>query len=231
MDVFWYNNILIYRSVYAPVKSNMYTILSGHEAVVLDPNVDEEILRLFQEKDISRVHILLTHGHYDHISGVEWLQEHTRAEVYCQAKCAERIAEKRDTAPRLVALVLAEKDREDGGHRYQDFKDSFKPVSIIADKTFGIEEQLQIGEFKFRVVSTPGHSPGSACYKLFETMVFTGDTLLQNEPTITRFPESNKADYETIALPYLQSLSKDTIIMPGHGDPFLLSETNNIKLR
>ena len=79
MDQFSYNvddkNILVYRSVYAPVKSNMFTILTGNEAVVFDPNEDEELLTLLSNKGIGKVHILLTHGHYDHISGVEWLKE------------------------------------------------------------------------------------------------------------------------------------------------------------
>ena len=59
-------------------------------------------------------------------------------------------------------------------------------------------------------------------------MVFTGDTLLQNNPVILSFRESVKDDYEKIALPYLKALPKDTIIMPGHGDPFILKETKNV---
>ena len=59
-------------------------------------------------------------------------------------------------------------------------------------------------------------------------MIFTGDTLLQNNPVILSFRESVKEDYEKIALPYLRELPKDTIIMPGHGDPFILKETKNI---
>lgn len=221
-------DILVYRSVYAPVKSNMFTLLTGKEAVVFDPNVDEELLNLLDKNRILKVHILLTHGHYDHTSGVMWLKEHVDADVYCQSKCAEKISKKRDTAPRLVAVVLSQQDREDGGHRYRDFMDSFKPVSILADKTFDKKDNLRIRDLEFEVTATPGHCPGAACYNLLGKMVFTGDTLLQNDPTILRFPESNQEDYENIALPYLRILAKDTIIMPGHGDPFILKDTNNI---
>ena len=86
MDLFSFEiadrKIEVYRSRYAPVKSNMFTILTGNEAVVFDPNEDEDLLELFKEKEIEKVHILLTHGHYDHISGVMWLKEHTNATVY-----------------------------------------------------------------------------------------------------------------------------------------------------
>ena len=229
MDQFNYRigtkDILVYRSVYAPVKSNMFTILSGKEAAVFDPNIDEELLLIFKEKGIENVHILLTHGHYDHISGVEWLKQKTEAQIFCQSKCADRIANSKRPLARLVAFVLSEEDRKDGGHRYQDFKESYKPFSIKADSIFEKNKQLNIGELDFHVFSTPGHSEDSSCYMLFNKMVFTGDTLLQDFPAILKFPGGNKEDYEKISLPFLKSLSKDTIIMPGHGDPFILKDT------
>ena len=66
MDQFTYDDILVYRSVYAPVKSNMYIILTGSDAVVFDPCEDFELLKLLKENGIKKVHILLTHEHYDH---------------------------------------------------------------------------------------------------------------------------------------------------------------------
>lgn len=232
MDQFSYEiegkTVLVYRSIYAPVKSNMFTLLSGNEAVVFDPNIDEELIDLFKEKAIKDVHILLTHGHYDHISGVEWLKENTGATVFCQAMCAERLLNSKRPLARLVAVVLAEEDRKDGGHRYQDFKDTYKPFTIKADIIFDKEADIKVGELELHVTSTPGHSEGSACYRLFDKMVFTGDTLLKDYPVILKFPGGNKDEYEKEALPYLRSLPKDSIIMPGHGDPFILKETKNI---
>ena len=223
-----YDGMLVYRSVYAPVNSNMFVILSGNECVVFDPNENNELLGLFHEKGIKDVHILLTHGHYDHISGVMWLKEHYNADIYCQSRCAERLANSKRPLSRLVALVLAEQDRKDGGHRYQDFKDSYKPFTIKADNTFEKEDEFKIGTLEFKVTSTPGHSEGSACYVLNDQMVFTGDTLLEDNAAITRFPGGNTNDYKNIALPYLRSLDKKLIVMPGHGNPFALSETKSI---
>lgn len=217
-------NILVYRSVYAPVKSNMYTILSGDEAVIFDPNEDNDLLKLLEEKGIKMVHILLTHGHYDHISGVQSIKEHFMAEVFCQEKCADRLMNSKRPLSRLVAMVLAAQDAEDGGHRYQAFKDSYKPFTITADRTFDKEERLQIGDLKLKGTSTPGHSEGSSCYQLFDKLVFTGDTLIQDTPVILKFPGGKKEDYNSIAYPFLKSLDKESIIMPGHGDPFVLKD-------
>lgn len=226
MDQFSFNidgkNILVYRSIYAPVKSNMFTLITGNEAVVLDPNEDDNFLSLLNEKEIKKIHILLTHGHYDHISGIQWMKEHFEADVFCQAKCADRLMNSKRPLSRLVAMVLAAQDAEDGGHRYQDFKDSYKPFTISADRTFDKKESFLIGNLEFKVTSTPGHSEGSSCYQLFDKLVFTGDTLIQDTPVILKFPGGNMEDYEKYAYPFLMSLDKESIIMPGHGDPFVL---------
>ena len=206
----------------------MFVLLTGKEAVVFDPNENEELLSLFTEKGIRKVHILLTHEHYDHTNGVNWLVEKTGADIYSQKDCAEIIKTSKENNPALIALVLADMDKKDGGHRYKDFKESFIPYTINVNKTFEKEDVIKIGELVFNVASTPGHCPGAACYKLFDKMVFTGDTLLQNDAVILSFRESVKEDYEKIALPYLRALSKDIIIMPGHGDPFILKDTKNI---
>ena len=98
-------NILVYRSTFAPVNANMYVLLTGNEAVVFDPNENHELLQLLKVKEIEKVHILLTHEHYDHTNGVNWLVEHTGADLFCQKDCAEVIKTKRGNNPALIALV------------------------------------------------------------------------------------------------------------------------------
>ena len=49
-------------------------------------------------------------------------------------------------------------------------------------------------------------------------IVFTGDSLVNGYDTITRLPGGSKKDFNSITKPYLDSLSDDTLIMPGHGD-------------
>ncbi len=229
MDIFDYDDILVCRSVYAPVKSNMFVIFSDGDAVVFDPHENEELLSLFRDNNVKNVHVLLTHEHYDHTSGLKWLKDHWDYDLYCHEATAVRLQTGRGSLPKLVAFVLAQQDKEDGGHRYKDFKRSFCPYTCKADKTFEKEENLTLGNLHFHVTSTPGHSPGSACYQLNDKLVYTGDTLLEDDETILRFPESSEKIYMEKALPYLRSLKKSMIVMPGHGDPFVLSETNNLQ--
>ena len=214
----------IYRFRYEPVDSNMWFIPVGKSGFVFDPNISEELLSLFMKYGTSNVQIVLTHEHYDHTTGVEWLQKQIEAKVFCQEDCDKYISSEKGNSPKLVALVLRTKDCTDGGHRYDDFMAAYKPYILKADETFGEKSAVAIDDVSFDCYSTPGHSPGSACYILDNKYVFTGDSLIQNTPTILRFRTSNKDLYERITLPFLKSLDKNMLVFPGHGEPFKINE-------
>ena len=125
----------------------------------------------------------------------------------------------------MVAIVLATRDAKDGGHRYEEFKASLKRYTLQADYTFEEECMLNVGQLQINCYSTPGHTPGSAVFILGGKYVFTGDSLIQNTPTILRFRESDKSIYERKSLPFLKSLDKKMLVFPGHGEPFKISES------
>lgn len=232
MDCFRYDiygsKIFIYRSIYAPVKSNMFVIVLRHDAIIIDPNKNEQLLNLLRAHNIRHAHVMLTHEHYDHVSGVEWLKEEIKTDICCQKNAAQELSVCRPHSPLLVAFVLAQQDKADGGNRYVTFKKSYRSYAFRADKTFDKRDSVNIGNLHFDVRSTPGHSQGSACYILDNHILFSGDSLLKNTPVIVRFQGGNEEDYRKVTLPFLRSLPRDMIVMPGHGDPFLLGETNTI---
>lgn len=214
----------IYRFRYEPVDSNMWFLPVGNSGLVFDPNISEEMLLLFKEYGTANVQIVLTHEHYDHTTGVEWLKNQIEAKLICQEDCAKYIASGKGNSPRLVAMALKTKDMVDGGHRCDDFMAAYKLYTLKADETFGERGAIVIDKVSFDCYSTPGHSPGSACYILDNKYVFTGDSLIQNTPTILRFRTSNKDLYERVTLPFLKSLDKNMLVFPGHGEPFRIKE-------
>ena len=229
MDVFWLNidgeEVLLYRCIYAPVKSNMFIMVNGKEAIVIDPNDNEEGILLSQGKNVENVHLILTHEHFDHTLGVPKIQEKfPQNDLFCQEEAGRSISSKKGNNPMLIAFVLAEQDRTDGGDRYKDFKSSYRPYVLHADEIFGESAHREICGLRFHFIHTPGHSGGSSCVELGH-YVFSGDSLLKEERTILRFPEGEKEKYENITLPYLRGLGKETIIIPGHGDPFRITES------
>lgn len=217
---------LIYRFIFEPVKSNMYVIFNNQEALVFDPSENDELIVLLKESNIDKVTIILTHEHYDHTSGVNWLRSYYDAKVYCQQECAKAIAIQRKNNPALIALVWADMDKKDGGNRYNTFKEHFKPYTIQADETFEETVEWNISGIRIKGISTPGHCPGSCFYWLDDNLVFTGDTILQNAPIILKFPESEDSIYKKRTLPYIKSLDPEITLIPGHGDPFQLKNAN-----
>ena len=214
----------VYRFRYEPVDSNMYFIPVGEEGFVFDPNINVDILPLFEKYGTKRIQIVLTHEHYDHTTGVEWLQDKMGAPVFCQERCARSISSDKGNNPKFVALVLKNKDREDGGHRYEDFKANYKPYTLKADEIYEEHGNVRVRDVSFECFYTPGHSPGSTCYILDGMYIFTGDSLIQNTPTVLRFKTSNKEVFEQKTLPFLQLLDKNMLVFPGHGEPFKINE-------
>ena len=96
-----------YRSIFAPVESNMYILLDGEEAIVFDTNISDEVFALLKANNVQKVHVFLTHEHYDHSHGVWWLQENFNTILYCHQECKGNISTKKRSSPRLVAFVIS----------------------------------------------------------------------------------------------------------------------------
>ena len=75
-----------------PIDSNMYVILENKKALIIDPCVSEEAKEYLKSEQVKEILVLLTHEHYDHISGVNWLREcFPQVKVFCSEACANGI--------------------------------------------------------------------------------------------------------------------------------------------
>lgn len=82
------------------------------------------------------------------------------------------------------------------------------------------EDVIDVGNLRLHTIHTPGHTPGSMCFRLDHAPVlFSGDTLFPGGPGNTSF---EGGDFDTIILSLedrlFRPLTADTIVMPGHGD-------------
>lgn len=218
----------IYRFPFELVDSNMYFIPSEDTGFVIDPNENEELLSVFKQYGTKRVIIVLSHEHYDHTIGVIWLQSKIESKLFCHKACADIIATERGNDPKTLGYILTLRDAVDGGHRRDDFLATAKRYILKADKTFDTEYELRVGDVSLRCVPAPGHSQGSALYFLGDNYFFSGDSLIQNTPTIVHLPGSDRKAYKQITKPYLQSLDKNMMVLPGHGKPFYIGEADFI---
>lgn len=213
---------MIHTFSFYPIDARMYILLERTKALVIDPCISEEALRLLIENGVTELMILLTHEHYDHVSGVNWLRQNIPSvQVLCSSECAKALPEPSDNLSRFWEVLFMGKDEET---REYVRNMNIQPYSCEADQHFeGEYEGLWEGH-SLLLKETPGHSKGSVCILLDERYLFSGDSLVTGYPTITRLPGGSKKDYAALTVPYLKSLNPELMVYPGHGDPQQLKE-------
>lgn len=182
------------------VQTNCYLIGNEKtkEAVVIDP-ADEGayIAKRLRSLGYELKAILLTHGHFDHITGAEELRSLTGAEIYAYEGEKELLAD-----PKLNCSSIA-------GHT----------VSLIPDKFFKDKDQLELAGFTFEVLFTPGHTSGSVCFYLkSEGILFSGDTLFQESVGRSDLPTGNGRRLVKSVNERLLPLGENILVYPGHGE-------------
>ena len=153
----------------------VYALEAGEEVVLIDAGCGRETERILANLKRDRVDparvgtVLLTHEHSDHAAGAAVFRERFGARVMCHA--AARPLVERGTDHELGLDVA-----RPNGVLPQDFQYRHSPV----DRALEDGETVEVGALKVRVIFTPGHSPGSACY-LVDTAagraLFSGDVV------------------------------------------------------
>lgn len=85
-----------------------------------------------------------------------------------------------------------------------------------ADRYLEEGDRLAFGDFELEVIGTPGHSPGSLCFKVGNHL-FTGDTLLAGNLGRTDLPDIDLRRQLVSVISKLLSLPENTVVYPGHG--------------
>lgn len=195
--------------------SNTYLVRASDtsDVVIIDPHTGDSLETSLSSLRPSSVLIILTHEHFDHTTGVNRLVDKYGAKILAQSNCAAKIISERNN--RTLSIMS----------RTRDAKSFMKheSYSIKADMQFDDTFVLDRHGMAIRLTHTPGHSLGSCCVRIGKYL-FVGDSALLDIPTVTRFPSGSQEQYDKITVPYLLSLSKDTVIMPGHGGRYTLGD-------
>ena len=183
-----------------PMAANCWLCWDGASrlAVLIDPpSSSERIDEILAQNGLTICHILLTHGHFDHIFGADVLRDEYNVPVAIHEADAQMLT---DPMKNASALFF----RED--HIY-------RPAEILLRD----REEIPVGESLIRVIHTPGHTPGSVCFAMDKDYI-TGDTLFRGSIGRTDLPGGSwQAMRHT--LDRLSELPDGIRIYPGHGDP------------
>ena len=205
---------------YEVIDAKMYVMTEGNKALIIDPCVSETAVLQLKQQGVDDILIILTHEHYDHMSGLELFRnEFNACTVLCSEECNTYMQRPTRNGSKYFKALFIDKDSE-----LIEEAEKVQPVSYTADELFTGEKRFGWQGHDVFITETPGHSPGSVCIILDGKILFTGDSLLKNDPVITRLPGGNKKTYNERALPFLLSLSGDYEVYPGHGESGLLRE-------
>jgi len=191
--------VIVRKLEVGPFASNCYIIGSeaDREGMIIDPG-DEAKLILSEVKDLGldiKV-IALTHGHIDHIGALKEVKEATGAQV------AIHTDDVRVLKDRFLSIFLGIRRRSPP-----------PPDRLLNDG-----DTISVGELKFTVIHTPGHSQGSICL-LGEGVLFSGDTLFNYGVGRSDLPGSGSNHNQLIdsIQRRLLVLEDDIRVYPGHG--------------
>ena len=190
----------ISKLVVGPVATNCYIVSDENtkEAFIIDPGAEpDRIIEKVKEIGVSVKAILLTHGHFAHISAVKEVKQAFDVDVYVGQEDADLMADMELNVSYMFGM----------------------PYAARADKTLKDGEVLEIAGFSIKVLFTPGHTKGGVCFYLQnENVAFSGDTLFQQSVGRTDFPTGSARVLSESIRNKLMTLPEDLQLFPGHGD-------------
>lgn len=197
----------VIRIVVGDIATNCYLLHSAEEIAVIDPGFDsEKILTHAKQLPGQITHIINTHGHIDHISANQQIQETTKANIYIHKDDADML---RHPAQNLSLLM---------GNVIQSPK---------ANRLLSEGDVITVGQVELQVIHTPGHTKGSICL-ISNKFAFTGDTLFFDSIGRTDFPGANETQMYASLEKLKNILTDDLVIYPGHGEWGSFSEIKRV---
>ena len=190
-----------------PIQENTYVVWDDtKECAVIDagnstPKEDAALDGFLAEHGLKPVLAVNTHGHFDHVLGVEHLRK-----TYG------------------IPFALSGKDKflldnaAPGSSIFGVKVGAMPSIDLDLDTT----DEVRFGHTALKIIPTPGHTPGSVCL-LCETVLFSGDTLFAGSYGRTDFLGGSSRDMAA-SLKRLSMLPPETRVLPGHGPSSTIEE-------
>ena len=193
-------NLKIGRIVMGMCQTNCYFVYpeGKSEVILFDPaDRGDYIYHSLKDKGFTVAAILLTHGHFDHIWGLEELKELSGAKVYAYE-------EEKEVCENASVNVS---------------KGAGRPCEITADEYVKDGATISVAGMSCQLIATPGHTKGSCCYYFEEEgILISGDTLFQESVGRTDLPTGSMSAVVRSVKEKLMVLPADVKVYPGHGE-------------
>ncbi len=189
--------MIIKKFIVGPLENNCFIVADerSKECFIVDPGDEpDRILDFVNENDFRIKYIICTHAHFDHVGAVSDIKKATGAKIVIHAD----------------DLEIYRRTREQGSSWGFELDEQPEPDMFVSEG-----DRIEIGELRFEIFHTPGHSPGGICI-YGEGILITGDTLFAGSVGRT---DLYGGDVEELRQSFrrLMSLSDGIKVLPGHG--------------
>ena len=202
-----YSPMIIKTCPVGELQTNCYLVAdeATREGVIIDPGADaQRILEAVKAENIKVMAMLITHGHFDHVGAARDIQDALGpVPIWCHEAD--------------VAWVL------DAVNQGRDFGVRVERAPEKVDFHLVEGETVCLGALNFRVLHTPGHSPGGVTL-VAGKHAFTGDTLFAGGIGRSDFDGGSHRQLLDSIRRKLYSLDDDVAIYPGHGPSSSIGE-------
>lgn len=193
-------NLKIVTLVVGPIMENCYIIYDEKllEGIIVDPGDEaDRILTAVKNLNLTIKYIVNTHAHADHIGANKEIGEKLKAKLAVHADDTAML-----TDPQLNLSVAGYMGR--------------LIISQPADILLHEGDTIVFGNCEFKVVHTPGHTPGGICL-VGENVVISGDSLFAGSIGRTDFPTGSMTDLISSLKEKIMTLDPNMQVFPGHG--------------
>lgn len=207
--------VFIKTFIKPPFENNNYLLVDeeSKEAVLIDCS-DENILDIQEYLTLHQLTLkalLLTHGHFDHVLGVNAIRQKYHIPVYMSFK-DKGILNKTNAFLSMMNMPN---------------------VSLpVIDETLQDKQTLYIGKTPIHVLSTPGHTLGSVCF-LCDSFLFSGDTIFKGSYgriDLADAPIEEMKKQIMLSIHQILKLDDSIVIYPGHGDKTTIRDEKSLYL-
>lgn len=198
--------MIIKRFTVNPLEENCYVLHDEEtlQAIIIDcgafhKDEQKEISQYIEEQHLQLVDSILTHGHFDHVWGEQYIYDTYNLKPRIHAADVDIYLH--------IKEYLASFMRIPGSA-------TVPPIGTYINEG----DTITFGQQSLMVIHTPGHTPGGVCfYHAGEKILFSGDSLFRQSVGRTDFPGGSYASLNNALKNKILTLPEETVVYPGHG--------------